>query len=105
MDPSKKLSPADVGDIATSARIALTDADRERLTGELNTIIESLNPIREMNLEGVTPTFHPTEGLVNVFREDEVIEPLAQDVALQNATSTEDGAFLIPTILGGGDAS
>ena len=105
MDPSKKLSPTDVDDIASFARIALADADKERLRGELNTILESLQPIREMNLEGVEPTYHPIEGLVNVFREDTVLASLPQEVALQNSTSNADGAFLIPTILGGGDAS
>lgn len=105
MDPNKKLSTQDVADIARFARIGLTPEDTARLEGELNSIIDSLQPIREMDLEGVEPTFHPIEGLVNVFQEDVVKPSLPQEVALQNSTSVEDGAFLIPTILGGGDAS
>jgi aspartyl-tRNA(Asn)/glutamyl-tRNA(Gln) amidotransferase subunit C len=105
MDPSKKLTTEDVLGIAKFARIDLTPQDTERLVVELNSIIESLQPIREIDLEGVEPTFHPIEGLVNVFREDEIKPPLPQSVALQNSSSVEEGAFLVPTILGGGDAS
>ena len=33
------------------------------MTGYLNTVIESLKPITEYDLEGVAPTFHPIAGL------------------------------------------
>ena len=99
------LSESDIRQIARLSRIGLTDDQTARLTVELNSILDSLEPIRSMELSEVEPTFHPIEGLVNVFREDEVVEPLEREEALKNASAVEDGAFLIPTILGGGDAS
>ena len=73
------------------------------MTTDLNNIIESLKPITEYDLEGVEPTFHPIGGLVNVMRDDTEQESFTQKVALENAPKQQDGCFLIPSILGGGD--
>ncbi len=97
------LSEKDVRDIATYTRIGLSDDELPQMTRDLNDIIASLAPITEYDLEGVEPTFHPIAGLVNVMREDVVGVSLTQEEALANSTSTEDGSFRIPTILGGGD--
>ena len=89
--------------IATYARIGLTDEEVTEMTVDLNNIIESLKPITEYNLEGVEPTFHPIGNLSNVMREDVEGESFTQEVALENAPKQQDGSFLIPAILGGGD--
>lgn len=97
------LSEKDVRGIATYTRIGLTDDEVTQMTRDLNDIIESLAPITEYDLEGVEPTFHPIAGLVNVMREDVPAPGFAQDEALANSDSVQDGNFKIPTILGGGD--
>lgn len=74
------------------------------MTGDLNNIIDSLHPITEYDLDGVEPTFHPIGGLSNVMREDVVEPSFSQEEALSNAPKQQDGSFLIPSILGGGDA-
>ena len=99
------LTEADIRRIAEGSRVALTDDEVTTLRDELSAILTTLQPIRDLDLDDVEPTFHPIEGLVNVFREDEVIPPLPRDVALSNAATVEDGQFLIPTILGGGDGA
>ncbi|MCR5845058.1 MAG: Asp-tRNA(Asn)/Glu-tRNA(Gln) amidotransferase subunit GatC [bacterium] len=97
------LSEKDVRDIATYTRIGLTDEEVVTMTRDLNDIIANLEPITQYDLEGVEPTFHPIAGLVNVMREDVPQPGFTQEEALANSESTEDGAFRIPTILGGGD--
>ena len=97
------LTEKDVRGIATYARIGLTDEEVTEMTVDLNSIIESLKPITEYNLEGVEPTFHPIGNLSNVMREDVEGESFTQEVALENAPKQQDGSFLIPAILGGGD--
>ena len=98
------LTEQDVRDIAEYARIGLTDDELSTMTVDLNTIIETLRPITEYELEGVEPTFHPIGSLSNVMREDEIGESFARDVALSNSDSTSKGCFEIPSILGeGGD--
>ena len=100
---TQHLTEKDVRGIATYARIGLTDEEVTELTVDLNNIIESLKPITEYDLEGVEPTFHPIGNLSNVMREDVEGESFTQEVALENAPKQQDGSFLIPSILGGGD--
>lgn len=100
---TQHLTEKDVRGIATYARIGLTDEEVTEMTVDLNSIIESLKPITEYNLEGVEPTFHPIGNLSNVMREDVEGESFTQEVALENAPKQQDGSFLIPAILGGGD--
>lgn len=100
---TQQLTERDVRDIATYARIGLTDEELAQMTVDLNSIIETLKPITEFDLEGVGPTFHPIGGLSNVMREDVEVPGFTQEQALSNAPKQQDGSFLIPAILGGGD--
>ena len=100
---TQQLTERDVRDIATYARIGLTDEELAQTTVDLNSIIETLKPITEFDLEGVDPTFHPIGGLSNVMREDVEVPGFTQEQALSNAPKQQDGSFLIPAILGGGD--
>ena len=100
---TQQLTERDVRDIATYARIGLTDEELAQMTVDLNSIIETLKPITEFDLEGVDPTFHPIGGLSNVMREDVEVPGFTQEQALSNAPKQQDGSFLIPAILGGGD--
>ena len=100
---TQQLTERDVRDIATYARIGLTDEELAQMTVDLNSIIETLKPITEFDLEGVDPTFHPIGGLSNVMREDVEVPGFTQEQALSNAPTQQDGSFLIPAILGGGD--
>lgn len=101
---TQHLTERDVRDIATYARIGLTDDELVQMTTDLNSIIDTLKPITEFDLDGVEPTFHPIGSLSNVMREDVERESFTQEVALENAPKQQDGSFLIPSILGeGGD--
>ena len=101
---TQHLTERDVRDIATYARIGLTDDELAQMTIDLNSIIDTLKPITEFDLDGVEPTFHPIGSLSNVMREDIERESFTQEVALENAPKQQDGSFLIPSILGeGGD--
>lgn len=97
------LSESDVRRIATYSRIGLSEDEVVEMTVDLNAIIDGLKPITEYDLEGVEPTFHPIGGLVNVTRPDMEQESFTQETALSNAPKQQDGCFLIPSILGGGD--
>ena len=101
---TQQLTQRDVQNIATYARIGLTDEELEQMTVDLNNIIETLKPITEFDLEGVEPIFHPIGSLSNVMREDVEQPGFTQEQALSNAPKQQDGSFLIPAILGGGEA-
>ena len=97
---TQHVTEKDVRDIATYTRIALSDEELPQMTKDLNDIIA---PITEYDLEGVEPTFHPIGSLSNVMREDVETASFSQEEALSNAPKQQDGYFLIPAILGGGD--
>ncbi|MBQ9069573.1 MAG: Asp-tRNA(Asn)/Glu-tRNA(Gln) amidotransferase subunit GatC [Eggerthellaceae bacterium] len=98
------VTERDVRRIAEYTRIGLTDDELPQMTEDLNNIIESLKPITEYDLEGVEPPFHPIGDLSNVMRDDVEGTSFTQEEALANAPAVQDGSFLIPSILGGGDA-
>lgn len=100
---AEHVTEKDVRNIAAYARIGMTDDEVAAMTVDLNNIIDSLEPITKYDLEGVEPTFHPIGGLVNVMRSDNERESFSQETALENAPKQEEGSFLIPAILGGGE--
>ena len=102
------LSREDVAGIADYARIALTDEELDEMTAYMNEAVELLEPIRQYDLEGVEPTFHPVGDLSNVMADDvpdDEARHLSVDVALSNAGASRDRSFRVPSILGdqGGD--
>lgn len=101
---TQHVTEKDVRAIAEYARIGLADQELSQMTEDLNAIIESLKPITEYDLDGVSPTFHPVGDLSNVMRDDLEEGGFTQEEALSNAPKQQDGSFLIPSILGGGEA-
>ena len=97
---TQHLTEADVQDIAEYTRIGVDAGELAKLTSELNSIIDELQVIREYDLDGVEPTFHPIGDLSNVIREDVEVAGFSQAEALANAPKQKDGSFLIPSILG-----
>ena len=95
------LTENDIRNIAEYVRIGLSDEEVTQMCTDLNSIIETLEPITTYDLEGVEPTFHPIGDLSNVMREDVVGAPFPREVALSNSDSVSEGCFKIPSILGG----
>ena len=85
----------EVRHVARLARLALTDAEVERLQGELSAILEAVGKVSELDLSDVVPTSHPLD-LVNVWAEDEPRPSLGIDEALANAPLREGGFFRVP---------
>ena len=97
------LSREDVAGIADYARIHLTPDELDEMTQYMNDAMDMLAPIRQYDLEGVEPTFHPIGDLSNVMGEDIVddsVRHLDIDTALQNAGSAHERYFRVPSILG-----
>jgi aspartyl-tRNA(Asn)/glutamyl-tRNA(Gln) amidotransferase subunit C len=89
------ISRDEVLHVARLARLALTDDEVERLTGELGKILEAVGVVSELDLADVQPTSHPLD-LVNVWADDEPRASLALEDALANAPEAEDGLFRVP---------
>lgn len=81
--------------VARLARLALTDDEVERLTGELDKILEAVSIVAELDLADVPPTSHPLD-LVNVWDEDEPRASLPLDDVFANATARDRDLFRVP---------
>ena len=97
-DISPDLSIEQVTYLARLARIELDDDERERLTGQLGSILDAVATVGEVAGPDVPATSHPMP-LTNVFRTDEVRPGLTSEQALSGAPAAERGRFRVPRIL------
>jgi aspartyl-tRNA(Asn)/glutamyl-tRNA(Gln) amidotransferase subunit C len=82
--------------VARLSRLRLTEQEVETMTGELSGILEHVDRIGKLDLEGVEPTSHVV-ALENVLRADEPRPSLPPEVALEQAPEPLDGAFRVPS--------
>ncbi|TMK57030.1 MAG: Asp-tRNA(Asn)/Glu-tRNA(Gln) amidotransferase subunit GatC [Actinobacteria bacterium] len=82
--------------VARLARLSLSEEEVETMVGELSGILEHVDRIGNLDLEGVEPTSHVI-ALENVLRPDEPRPSLPPDVALAPAPEPQDGAFRVPS--------
>jgi aspartyl-tRNA(Asn)/glutamyl-tRNA(Gln) amidotransferase subunit C len=81
------------------ARIQLSDEEVERLTGQLDVIVDNIAKVSEVATPEVAATSHPIP-LENIFRPDVVGDQLTPAEVLQNAPDAADGRFRVTAILG-----
>lgn len=91
-----RIQREDVDHVANLARLYLTEAEREKMTRELNSILGHVDKLNELDTEGVEPTFHVLKTLRNVTRKDEVSHGIDREAALQNAPFPQAGCFAVP---------
>ncbi len=92
------LSNADVSKVALLARLRLSPDELETFTGQLNSIVNYVAQLQEVDTSGVEPLAHGVE-VRNVFRDDVRGEPLPREQALANAPKRNSTSFLVPAVL------
>ena len=98
------LSRQDVAKVGMLARLAVTEADLEKMTGELSTIVDFVSQLSELDTAAVEPLAHPLETS-NVFREDRPTASLTTEQALANSPRHDGSCFLVPAVLGDSGAA
>ena len=93
-----KLTRNEVLHIARLARIALTEEEITRLSGQLSNLLEHFEVLQEVNTDNVPPTAQPND-LRSVMRDDSVIPSLPPDDVLLNAPRREDDYFRVRAVL------
>jgi aspartyl-tRNA(Asn)/glutamyl-tRNA(Gln) amidotransferase subunit C len=88
----------DLDHISKLARIQLTDSEKQRLGGQLNTILEHIDHLNQLDTTHVEPTSHVL-GVQNVFREDEETTPLPKKDYLSLAPASDKGHYEVPKII------
>lgn len=82
--------------VARLARLQLDDAEVQRMTVELSAVLEHVERIGELDLEGVPPTSHAVD-VSTVLRPDEPLPGLPRDAILAAAPEPVDGGFGVPS--------
>jgi aspartyl-tRNA(Asn)/glutamyl-tRNA(Gln) amidotransferase subunit C len=82
--------------VARLARLELTDEEVGTIAGELSNILEHIEKIGELDLDGVPPTTHVIE-VANALRPDEPRPSLPRDVVLAAAPEVADDGFSVPS--------
>jgi aspartyl-tRNA(Asn)/glutamyl-tRNA(Gln) amidotransferase subunit C len=94
-----EITTEQVAHLANLARIALTESEIAKLTGELGVIIDSVARVNEVASADVPATSHPIP-LSNVFRPDVPGETLTTEQALSGAPDHDGSRFRVSAILG-----
>lgn len=82
--------------VARLARLALSDDEVERMSSELSGILDHIEKIEGLDLEGVPPTSHVVP-MTNALRADEPRPSLEREVALASAPAVRDDGFEVPS--------
>jgi aspartyl-tRNA(Asn)/glutamyl-tRNA(Gln) amidotransferase subunit C len=70
--------------VARLARLELSEAEVQRMAGELSKVLDYIEHMRELDLRGVQPTSHVVD-VAGVVRADEPEPALPVEVALASA--------------------
>ncbi len=84
--------------VARLARIAVSEEDAERMTGELNAILGFVEQLNEVDVSGVEPMTSVTPMDMKK-RQDVVTDGGKAADIVANAPATEENFFLVPKVV------
>ncbi|MBW7997585.1 MAG: Asp-tRNA(Asn)/Glu-tRNA(Gln) amidotransferase subunit GatC [Candidatus Glassbacteria bacterium] len=88
----------EVARIARLARLELGEDEVDRMTADMNAILEHVEQLSEVDTEGVSPHSF-LEGKRTPVQPDEVREFPNRDEALANAPRKEGTFFIVPRVI------
>jgi len=92
------VDTATVKRVAHLARIAISDDEAEKMQGELNSILDWVEQLNEVDIEGV----EPITSVVDVDmkkRVDGVTDGEKADDIIANAPASDDHYFMVPKVV------
>lgn len=84
--------------MAEISKLSFSKDEIEGFTGKLANVLEYVEKLNEVNVEGVQPTYQVNKH-IQVFREDIVEKSLTVEEVLQNAPEKQYGYFKILKIV------
>ena len=91
------ISKKDVAHLAQLARLKLSDAEADKLSGDLEEIVAYFKELESIDTSGVVPVAGGTD-LTNVFREDEAGTSDDGGKGADQFPETEGGLLKVPNI-------
>ena len=94
------MNPRDVEHIALLARIALTEAERDRMGRELSAILEYVKTLDALGLENEVPLSHVHEDFAPPRPDAPKAEAcLPRAEVLAQAPEADETSFLVPPVV------
>ncbi len=93
-----RMSGFDVERVARLASLGLTPQEAKRLSEEFKAILEFVDEVRALPLEGVHPSVHALAPPMP-FEDDKPHRSLSEEAALCDAPESQDGFLKVPQVL------
>ncbi len=96
------ITEADIEKLARLAQLELTDEERRALAPQINSIVEYVEQLNEIDTSGIEPSLGglTLEGeRTETMRDDAVRPSLGQEAALAEAPDPASGFFRVPKVL------
>jgi aspartyl-tRNA(Asn)/glutamyl-tRNA(Gln) amidotransferase subunit C len=93
-----KITREEVERVARLGRLALSEAERETMTAQLDAILGYMDALNALETSGIEPTT-TVIPMTSVMRDDVVQPSLSQEQALANAPDRDDVYFRVPRII------
>jgi aspartyl-tRNA(Asn)/glutamyl-tRNA(Gln) amidotransferase subunit C len=90
------LSREEVDHVAKLARLELNDSEADTMAAELSHVLDHIDRIRGLDLDGVVPTAHVVD-VTDAQRPDVPRPSLPREVILAQAPEVADGGFAVPS--------
>ena len=97
-DSRSRATGIDIRHLSNLAKLKLTAAEAEAVTGDLVRIIAMVDEMRAMDTDGVAPLAHPLDSRARL-RQDQVTEAVDRDLYQRGAPATGDGYYLVPKVV------
>jgi aspartyl-tRNA(Asn)/glutamyl-tRNA(Gln) amidotransferase subunit C len=95
----------DVKYVAALARLELDKVKEARLQGEMETILQYVASLSELDVSNIEPTAHAVQ-MTNIYRQDVSASPFPRDEMLANAPETVNGELVkVPAVMPGEEES
>jgi aspartyl-tRNA(Asn)/glutamyl-tRNA(Gln) amidotransferase subunit C len=102
-----KVTEKDVAYVADLANLELTDQERQRLLKDLNSILDYIDRLNELDTSNVPPMAQVSTGFGQpdvkpndaTWREDSLAPSLPHADAMKNAPETDGDFFKVPKVI------
>ena len=95
-----KVTDKDVSYVADLANLELTDQERRRMVKDLNSILDYIDRLNELDTANVPPMAQVSAaGDQRNLREDELRPCLPHAEAMKNAPQTDGEFFKVPKVI------
>ena len=84
--------------ISKLSRISVDDAKADKLVGDLNSIFDFIEKLKELNTDNVEPLTSVAETTLKL-RADEVKSENIRDQILKNSPEENDDFFVVPRVV------